>query len=290
MDYPTAPIKLTARDLILRLHSWFLSHRFQLRKWWVILILSFDILLTVYVATSLLFLATQSSRLNRGLLNSARALSPPSVLVTEQPTDLTVPVTVVVPQSNGQADFIARVDNSNQNWAAVINYHFGLTTGQLTADWTGTEPKTATILPGQTAYFSMLGAAVAVAASATGEFTIDQLTWRRLSDHSQLANIAFEVSETVYEPNVTVPNSSTQLARVTAQVTNRSLYGFWTINVPVVLLVGDKPVAMKQVTLRNMRPGETKSIEAQWFGDQPVQATADIRPQVDIFDDQNYMN
>ena len=59
---------------------------------------------------------------------------------------------------------------------------------------------------------------------------------------------------------------------------------------PVVLLVGDKQVAMKQVTLRNMRPGETKSIEAQWFGDQPVQATADIRPQVDIFDDQNYMN
>lgn len=255
----------------------------------MILILSVDILLIVYVATSLLVLATQSSRLNHGLLNLAQSLGSPPILSTEQPKDLAVPVTVVVPQANNQADFIARVDNSNQDWAAVVNFHFKIITGQLTEDWTGTEPKTATILPGQPAYLSSLGAAVAVAASATAELSIDQLTWRRLPDQSRLQDITFEVSDTVYEPNVTVPNSSASLSRVTAQVTNRSLYGFWTLNVPVVLLVGDKPVAMKLITLRSVQPNETRSVEAQWFDNLPAQATADIRPRVDIFDDQNYM-
>ncbi len=290
MDYPKTQPKLTTRDLILRLHSWFLSHRFQLKKWWVILILSVDILLIVYISTSFLVLATQSSRLNRGLINTALSLSPPAVLVTETPSELSVNSAVALVQSANQTDFIARVDNANSNWAAEFAYHFELNSGQLNSDWSGTKSGTGLILPEQSVFLSSVGEPVSVSSAAQAKLVIDQRTWRRVSDRSRLDNIRFNVTDIVYEPNVSVPNSSTRVSRVTAQITNRSLYGFWTVDVPVVLLIGDKPAAIKHLTLRSFRPSETRTVEAQWFGNLPTQASVDIRPAVDIFDEQNYMN
>jgi len=118
----------------------------------------------------------------------------------------------------------------------------------------------------------------------------DDIRWVRVTDRARLDNTVFRVENLVVEPAAITPNTAKTFARISADIVNTSLYGYWQVDIPVVVLQNQMPVAIQNLILRSFAPGERRTITAQWLERLPAQSTADIQPVVDITDTANYMN
>lgn len=268
-------------DLSLRLHEWFLTHRSQLVKWWVIAILALDAAIIGFVLVSLLSFYIQNPKYERLAVGLAQSLEPAPALREQAKTAPDV-VWAGAVKNQDATDFVALVRNDNETWTARLKYHF-------VAGASVSESRTATLPPNQSAYVFALGQPVNADNNAKPDLVIDQADWTRVIDRNLIDNTAFRVENVVVEPSAVAPNSGASFARVSADVVNDSLYGFWVVDVPVVLLQGETPVAVRSVTLRAVRAGEKRAISAEWFTQLPSTTAADIRPVVDLTDEQNFM-
>jgi hypothetical protein len=277
------PNRALGPDISIRLHSWFLEHRFQLRKWWVILILSADTLLIVYLVIAILMSSIQNPAYDRMVVRMAEVVAPSEAVTSIQTVPLETRTAAALPNGSGTTDCVGFVINPNSDWLAHITYHFEFS-------GTTTAAQSASVFPNQSRYVSSLGQTGTVPTSTDATIVLETVSWERVLDRTMIENTRFDVIGTTYQPSVIVPNSPQRFAQVQATVKNSSLYGFWTITIPIVLLQGDHPVAVQEVVLRGFRPGESRPISAQWFTTLPEQLTVDIRPQVDITDQGNIMS
>ncbi|USN53165.1 MAG: hypothetical protein H6760_03245 [Candidatus Nomurabacteria bacterium] len=281
-DYPSSGFRFN--DLPLRLREWFLVHRFQLRKWWVLAILVADTLLFAFVITSVFLYLVQGRGIERGFVERAQALTAPSALSDVAPETLVIDDVTLLSAANDGVDLVTKIENPNTTWVASI-------TSTFSDGVSSTATQTTRLAPGQSSYVYRLAEDWQGSRdSKKVQFQVISLTWQRLSDIQLLENIGFTVSDVSYTATVTVPNSGQTFARVTANIQNDSLYGFWSVRVPVVLLQNSTPIALTTVLLRSFEAGTTKSIDAQWFRSLPSSVTVEVLPEVDIFDQQNYMN
>jgi hypothetical protein len=278
---PPSPSTFTARDIALRFHSWFLAHRVQLKKWWVILILAVDIVLILTILVSLFSYFAQNGRYERLMLGMAKGIEPAPILREQKAQALVIQPGVVLAHDEVQ-DIVALVANTNADWLNRLQYHFEV-------DGQSTDSTSAVLLPNQTRYLASLNQSLEVN-SATATLVIEKNKWSRLVDRTRFTETSFLAENIVFEPAAVAPNTGRTFARVSADVVNNSLYGYWAVDVPVIVLDQGAPVAVQFLTLRAFRPGERRTISAQWFDRLPSQATASIQPTVDILDEENYMN
>lgn len=247
-------------------------------------ILIADTGLVVYSIVSLLFFFALAGKYDRQIVKSAVALSPPQAVREVSVQDLEILNSNYLVNSSGKTDFISLVSNPNSDWWAKITYHFNLS-GE------SSDSEEIKILPGQSLYLILAGQSITPTSNTDqAELVLENISWQRILDRVKLNNFQFDVSDVVYESNVVVPNSSQTFSRVTGQISNRSLFGYWSVDIQIILLKGNQPVALKQILLRQFIAGETQSINAQWFDALPSPLEIIVQPVVDIFDDSNYMN
>ncbi len=278
---PSASGGFSTRDIPLRLHSWFLAHRFQLKKWWVVLILAIDIALLGVIIVGLLSFFLQSGKYERLALNMAKGLEPASLLREQRILPLEDGAVTVLSHDE-VSDYLASITNPNEDWLSHIEYHFDIAGVETSA-------RSATILPGQTRYLMSLNESIGKG-SGQASLIVDSSTWSRLIDRTRLEGSSFTVENLSFEPAAVAPNTGQTYARVSADVVNSSLYGYWDVEVPIVVLSLGRPVAAQVVTLRAFQSGERRTLSAQWFERMPSDATVTIQPTVDISDEENYMN
>lgn len=194
----------------------------------------------------------------------------------------------VLPGSDGEADIIAAVTNTNARSIISFTYYFDVNGEKLGA---GND----FVFPGDTKY--LMAFRQKAAANSAANLVIENLSFRRLDLHVvgnweqyQAERLNFLIENAVFTPGQESGLSEKiTLGELSFQITNQSGYGYKTANLAILLKSGGGIAAVNRYRLDNFRSGETRSVRLSWPGRLPHIDQVDIVPDIDILDENNYL-
>ncbi|MDD5040742.1 MAG: hypothetical protein PHY34_06400 [Patescibacteria group bacterium] len=271
---------LDASTIWLKTSYFFLSHRNDLRKWWVIVLIAIVVFLVVFAFTNgILYLINTP---HYSSLIGSMASSPldyTSIRQQNMPQALEFGTISVVSVSQGRYDLIAPVRNPNAQWAAAsVEYRFSIQGYDLESD-------VDFVLPEGQKFFVATNVELGQTPSAQdARVAILGCDWEHIDNTDPLAQELFLVN------NISFSTSSVGnygVYRVTADVTNDSFLNFWEARFAVVFFNGDQVVGVEYATVEPFNAGETQAIMVQHgIGADDVTSVA-VTPDVNILDTTN---
>ncbi len=234
-----------------------LSHRSDLRKWWVIVLVAVSVFITFFTITNIVIYLIGIPNASRYMVsmatsqvdyNGIRARSVPLSLIIEDP--------IVVSAGKGKYDIIAHVINNNPQWAvSEISYSFTANgqEGKVRLDY---------VMPNSEKFFTDLSVRLDEGTiNVEVAMAVDNIKWQRVDNPSLLQEVDFLVDNVTYLP---IKKNNATAYRVTADVTNNSLTSFWNTKFIVVLYNADTVLAIQYVYFEPFNAEETKSLLTQW--------------------------
>ncbi|MFA5051776.1 MAG: hypothetical protein WC544_01790 [Patescibacteria group bacterium] len=265
----------------IKLNYFVLTNRQQLKKWWVLILLAVTIFGVVFVITNIVIYIVSLPRQNALVAAMADSqVDYAGLRIQTKPLALNVNEARALPVSAGRYDLVAKVVNSNKNWAATaVTYSF-------TVDGESTGEQTESVMPGSEQYLIAFNVSGPESASSVdASLSLAHVTWQRVPDTSLLPQQNFTFSQVTHEPSTTLTGQRTY--RVTAQVTNNAFIGFWKAKFIVVLYNGGQIVGVNTVFLEKMLAGDTKSLYTQWDNLSASVTSVSIVPSVNLLDSAN---
>lgn len=270
-----------AGDVQLSIGYWVVSHKDTLRKWWAISLIAFIVLTFVWglVFTAVFF--SQSGQLNQQLAARLAQAGQWPATALPSPASVTASTPVAIYRDATHADLMATLNNPNANWgASALTAHFVVDGQALPAQTIFINPSASRPLIG-------LNITVADGAHASAQVVIDATTWSKASS-ATLPDANFHVDSLTLTPTiVTINGQSVSTIRLHAAVTNRSVYNYRHVVVPVILSSQHGVMAVDQITTDAWPTLTSKSIESTWSYPLGGQLTAEVSPQVSRFDNDN---
>lgn len=193
----------------------------------------------------------------------------------------------VLARDTDSYDLYSIIENPNDEWYATFDYYFD--TGSQT-----TPVAQGSLMPGETRY--LLGLDVdADSRPAGAEVMIEDVVWERVDRHA-IENTAefllnhndFTVSDSAYAVDVALSEDS--VGRSTFTITNETAYSYVNPTFTVLLKKSGVLVAINQVSLSQFVTGESRPISVHWFGTVPTNATVEVLPTINYFDEDEYMS
>jgi len=190
--------------------------------------------------------------------------------------------------TDGRKDMLAEITNPNDKWMATFTYQFKLG-GVLTPERTGFA------LPMDQSYITELGYTPETNAN-TAELIINQVTWKRLTpddigasyaDFSQ-QHLDLTFDNITYENNMDL--NGQKIGQTAFILNNHSAYGYWNVELTIILYRADRPVGVTTITEHELRPGEARSIQINWFDNISGVSKTDIRAKINILDVNSYLS
>jgi len=268
-------------DFYLKVSYWFVNHKTFLKKWWVILLLSVNLLMIIYILLNGVILAIRAPRYDQMVGKMTSNFISDEYRNQAKPRDLKVLQVRAISRGNDHYDFLAEIDNPNNDWGAVsFNYIFSLNGKELGGG-------TANINPGESKYIASQNISYTGGNFKNLSLEIKYIDWQRLVNKEILNEISFLVSDKK------ITSSSTDAGAasiVTATIMNQSLHGFWKVEVPVVILSAGIPIAYDTYTLRDFPSFSSKKISISWLKKLPLSAEIIISPSVNVFDESNFIS
>lgn len=267
-------------DFQLRLGYWIVSHKQTLRSWWGMSLLSFIGLSLLWLVIFLAIFFSQQRQLDAFVAQTAGAAAGFNTQSFRPQPIVLGPATIIV-RDPAHVDLVATVTNPNQDWAAsTLTVHFvvdghALASQQLWLNANVSRPVIA------------LNQAVAATASSIAEVMMDTAVWSRNSATS-FPPPSFTVDKQTLTPTTVNLNGQTRPTySLLATITNRSVYNFYQVTVPILLMSGTKPVAVDELPLVQWPTLSTKTVTVTWPYAVTGATSATIVPQVNQFDSQN---
>lgn len=189
------------------------------------------------------------------------------------------------PSPGGRTDYIALLQNPNENWLAEFQYFFNTPDGNTT-------PRRGYILPGRSFYASELGSET-VTNARTVEIVIDNLEWFRISP-SNIPDLAdwLDFRENIIIDNISHGNSitvsDTDIIQTTFDIENATPFSYWDIDILVILSQANNISAINRIRLPGLDTGESRTITVNWFGNISRTGSVSINPQINFFNPQVY--
>lgn len=262
----------------LKINYFGITHREDLKKWWVIILLAIDVFIVVFIFTNLIVYLVGLPKENKLIVAMAESpIDYRAVREKHTPWPLEIATTAAIPLANNKYDLVTKVKNNNKNWALEsISYIFSV-------DGQETEIMTDFIMPNSEKYLT----AQRVSGSGQGKasFTINEVNWKRVDDMNKLPVVDFSIDNLEYS-SATATDDLT-VHRVTAQVTNKAYNSFWQTKFIVVLYSADKIVGVTYVYLDQFNSGEKKSIYTQWNTVAGAVSSVTILPDINLLDQEN---
>lgn len=281
---PNESGQLTEKQL--GLAYWYVTHKLQLKKIGIGLLIAFDMLTVGFGLWGLLdfYLISWNKdlTLRRDL---GRTLISHETVNRLGPVSLNIPSVDIFNAGSGRFDFLAKLENPNENWYATFRYRFLAGTEE-------TPEREGFILPAEEKF---VGAFAVETASLPrrAEFRLTELAWHRVDRHV-IRDYAAWSRERLNFILGNITHTSTLkidsiIGRTSFDIENRSAFGYWRVGLPVVLLRGTAPAAVSYTTLDNLEAGEKRHVDINWFETLPATSSVDIRPEVNIFDSNVYL-
>lgn len=271
------PDDLHISDQSLRWNYWFLTNRAQLTRAFIIFLIVFDSALFAYAAFRLgVFLFVEEPKTQAALV-----MLPKNYLNIRDhgryiANDLIVQEVESFVTHDGRVDFYARIENPNKQYAATsFSYRFLYDEGQ-------TPLQTGYALPGAMMDVSLLGVSD-VRFPSNPQFVITDVVWKRQVnwEKEKLQKFNITIADSTIEPFVEGSRSGRTIAFT---VVNDSVYNFWSVQVPVVLLRGDRVLGVNALRLEKLQAGEHRPVTLQWFNAPSGAVTLRITPHVNVLD------
>ena len=186
--------------------------------------------------------------------------------------------------SGDRFDYVAEIENGNDDWYADFRYYF------KTAEGT-TDFERGFVLPGEKKVLASIGQDIG---GRNADLVIEDLTWHRI-DAREVgdADIWFaehrdiEILDVSHGAGAIIGDQS--LIQTTFSVINNSPYSYWTSDFYVVLRRGKTIVGVNKVQLAGLVAGEERDVKVNWFNGVPAGATADVEMSINFFDEDLYM-
>ncbi len=188
--------------------------------------------------------------------------------------------------SGNRKDFLAQLSNTNKTWWAEFSYHF------LVGD-KATNSHQSYILPNKQRYITELGSSIE-APSKNAKLIIDDIRWHRIDpqavdlDYTAFAQnrLQFAFTNTTYKRDLQI---GTQFVGQTSTIFNNpSPYGFWNVDLTIILYQGNTPVGVTTVSKEQVKPGSNEAFAVNWFDNLNGITRTEITADVNILDPKAY--
>lgn len=189
--------------------------------------------------------------------------------------------------TEGRKDFLTQLTNPNPQWWAEFDYSFNL--GELS-----TPKRKGYLLPNSQRYLSELG----FTSSSTGigaEVNLENIRWHRViptdveNNYQQFQErrLQLQTSDVVYKNEVLVGDKN--IGQSTFTLSNDSAYGYWDVELTVVLLRAGTAVAVNKLHVQDLKPGEHRPVSINWGESITGVSETEISPSVNILDPKAYL-
>lgn len=195
--------------------------------------------------------------------------------------------TSVFTGTDGRQDFLVELTNNNEHWWIEFDYHFDAS-GELTPTRHGY------VLPSDRRTLTELGFA-SKTKSRTARLIVEDIRWHRVNpaevggDYKPFADLRrqFRFEDISYNHDLKIGEQTVGQSAFT--FVNDSAYGYWGVELTVVLFRGDTPVGVTTIERRQVRPGESIPVSINWFENPAGITKTDVRASVNILDPNAYL-
>ena len=277
---------LTEQEL--KTASWWVRNNIAVRRYGFGLLIAIGILTWGYTLWTVLdTYAISYPREQRITLNIANDQLSPNALAASAPQPIQASRVNIFDTTGSRQDFLVQISNQNVQWWAEFTYSFDL--GGAT-----TTQRTGYILPNTNRYLTELGwSSVGV---RNANVIIDNIVWHRIlpqdvdRDYNTWLDqrMQLKANNVAYTSNVLVDDKNT--GQTTFLLTNPSSFGFWSVNLTVILYRGDTPAAVNAITLEDVKPGESRQVLVNWFENPMYITRTEVVPNVNFLDPSSYLS
>jgi hypothetical protein len=272
---------LSLRKMIFGL--WLSEHRAKIIKIIIISLISISIFFFTYSTYYFIiyFLNNQSEKADNSAINS-QVSSPRKVV-----NDLAIGTPQVF-QSGSSYDFVVSIKNPNDKFSARFEYCFTSNGKNLKCD-------NNFILPAEEKYVFNLGQRIVDAPTLT--FQIKNIAWQRIDAHkipnwnnfaSERLNLSLDgISLVLADKTAAVEKVS--LDSLEFSVTNQSAYGYYEFPLNISFYRGDELIGINRYIVKNFFPNERQTVRLSWLGSLSNVSRTEIRPEVDLLNDNVYL-
>ncbi len=174
-------------------------------------------------------------------------------------------------------DLVAEVKNPNLRWSASdLNYQFIVDGQEVAAGSTFVLPLEEKYI---TAYNIELGSNYKEVALA-----VTDNKWQRIRDFKEFPVLNFIVTDQYVEDISLTSQGARQGTRLNIDLTNRSAYSFWRVDVTALLLSGSQVMAVASKSITTMESGQTQPVEFFWPSSYHNITEAVVKPEVNVLD------
>jgi hypothetical protein len=273
----------------------FTSGELQFASWWVRngpmlrraghgVLIGLSVIVWGYVLWGLLdayaISYPRESRITRQIALNQQLLAG---LPTDVPQTVSLSEVSVYQTTDNRYDMSVEVTNPNQQWWPEFNYHFNLSGEQ-------TPVQNGYVLPSGKQVLTELGYKPKTQGGRSATLVIDNVRWHRVDPTVVGTNykdylgtrLAMSFQDIGYDTNITL--GTTKVGQSSFTLVNNSAYGYWSIDLIVRLYRGSSVVAINDIKLDKILPGEHRPIQVTWLDNIPSVTQTEIIPQVNVLD------
>lgn len=273
----------------LKLASFWIRKKFFLVRIGYGALIALDVLFWGYVLWGILdayaISYPRESRLTQEIAANQITLQ---TLEIDRPQNMITSNVQVFQTTNNRYDLAVDISNPNANWWAEFNYRFNLSGEQ-------TPLKNGFILPASQSVLTELGYSPKTRGGSAAQLAVENIFWHRV-DPAQVgasyADYAAKVFNVRFE-NIQFTSDliigTQRISRTSFDLVNRGSYGYWTLGLVVKLYRGARILAVNEITLQRVAPGETRHIELDWFESLPAVTKTEIASVVNLLDRKSFL-
>ena len=268
----------------LKASYWYVSHKAQVRRAFTGGLIVVCLALYSYSFYQLgLFLIVQGPEELKQLDQlTASSLNYRAINTRQQPRPLQIVSFDATGSSDGVTDFVVRLRNPNDQFAARP------VTIQLLSGGATVATKQTFILPTEEKLVTFFGQSVSSSATAS----IVATDWTRVRDFTEFAQarLQFQISNIDFKTSQQSGiRGELPISVLSFDITNDSAYSYWHVGTYASLKTQGRVGAINFTTVDQLRSGETQTVEMRWFEPVPPTSQVEILTEVDILDPTVYM-
>lgn len=183
-------------------------------------------------------------------------------------------------------DFLVKIENSSPLYWAEFDYQFSYS-GRESGTYMGFT------LPGEEKWLAGLALA-SDSRPSNAKLDITDISWHRVDakevpDYESFVSehLNINISDIEYLSEVSLDKGSFAKTLFTAK--NSTAYNYWQVGFYIIAYRGATPSAVNYVVLDKFRSGESRDVEVSWFDSLSQVSKIEVVPEVNIFDETNYM-
>ncbi len=209
-------------------------------------------------------------------------------LTTNKPQNISTSQVLVFNNTDNRKDIMVDIRNSNTDWWAEFDYHFNVSGEETTK-------KHEFILPQDQFTLTELGFNPKTKGAQRAQLIIDNLRWHRIDPEQVNGNYKNFIKERfshVLIKNISFKNSLVgpkNQGVSSFDIVNNTAYGFWSIDYVIKLKRGSTVVAVNKINIKDLKPGDIRHIELNWFEPLSAITKTEIIPHINLLDPNSYL-